>query len=214
MIPTSANDGGVVFSNEIRPVYLQNSQFINNTTDDLADVNLDNSASNAVLGTNDADSISGTERNSYLFGLNGNDTLDGKDGNDYLVGGKNNDVLSGGLGSDTLIAGGQNNTLFGQDGNDTFIGGNGQDMIEGGSGGDRFVIGDSDRVYYTDQDWYDHAIIKDFEPQQDTIQLKGGASDYTIQPANSQGINGAGIFYQGGMIALVGDISPENRPKI
>ena len=206
----SANDGGVVFSNKIRPVYLENSQFVGNDTDDIADVNFANDTSNAVLGTNSADSILGTKRNSYLFGLEGDDTLDGQDGSDYLDGGKNNDVLYGGLGNDTLIGGGQNNTLFGQAGNDVFIGGDGQDIIEGGSGKDRFVIGDENKVHYTNQNWYDHAIIKDFEPQEDTIQLKGSASDYTIQPANSQGIYGTGIFYQGGMIALVGDMSPEN----
>ena len=206
----SANDGGVVFSNKIRPVYIENSQFVGNGTDDIADVNFANDTANAVLGTNAADALSGTKRNSYLFGLEGHDTLDGGDGNDYLDGDKNNDVLYGGVGNDTLIGGGQNNTLFGQAGNDVFIGGNGQDIIEGGSGRDRFVLGDENKVYYTNQNWYDHAIIKDFEPQQDTIQLKGSASDYTIQPANSQGINGAGIFYQGGMIALIGNMSPKN----
>ena len=206
----SANNGGVVFSNKIRPVYLENSQFVSNGTDDIADVNFTNDTSNAVLGTNSADSISGTQLNSYLVGLEGDDTLNGRDGNDYLDGGKNNDILYGEVGDDILIGGGQNNTLFGKDGNDTFIGGNGQDIIEGGSGKDRFVIGDENKVHYTNQNWYDHAIIKDFEPQEDTIQLKGSASDYTIESANSLGIYGTGIFYQGGMIALVGNMSPEN----
>ena len=206
----TATDGGVVYSNKIRPVYLENSQFINNSADDIADVNFKNGTLDAVLGTDAADSILGSKQDSYLFGLNGHDTLDGKGGNDYLDGGNNNDVLSGGSGDDTLVGGGQNNTLFGDAGNDVFIGGTGQDLIEGGSGRDRFVIGDDERVYYSDRNWYDHAIIKDFEPQQDTIQLKGRSQDYTIKPANSQGINGTGIFYQGGMVALVGNISTNN----
>ncbi|MGF1590842.1 MAG: right-handed parallel beta-helix repeat-containing protein [Pleurocapsa sp.] len=205
----SAADGGVLFSNKIKPVYLRNSRFTNNTPDDLAKIKLGN-ATNAVYGTDGADNISGTDENSYLFGLNGNDTLYGKGGNDYLDGGANNDVLYGGSGNDTLVGGSGKNTLIGGDGNDVFIGGKGQDLIEGGKGKDRFVIGDNKQVFYTDHDWYDHAIIKDFEPEQDIIQLKGKAADYKIQAANSQGIHGTGIFYQGGMIALVGNMQPNN----
>ncbi|MEM8677106.1 MAG: right-handed parallel beta-helix repeat-containing protein [Cyanobacteria bacterium P01_G01_bin.67] len=203
----ASNEGDVLFTNKLRPVYLKNSQFDNNT---IADTNFDSSVADMAYGTNNADKLLGTEKNSYLFGFKGHDTLKGFGGNDYLDGDVNNDILYGGAGNDTLKGGGQNNTLFGEAGNDTFIGGIGQDLIEGGSGQDRFVIGDDTQVFYTNHKWYDHAIIKDFEPQQDTIQLKGQAADYTIKSANSKGVYGTGIFYQGGMIALVGDISPND----
>jgi len=203
----ASTEGGVLYTNKLRPVYLKNSQFSKNTAANIADTTFHSSMTNVVYGTQVADDFSGTEQNDQMFGLIHHDTLKGLGGNDYLDGGANNDVLDGGEGDDTLKGGGQNNTLFGRDGNDTFIGGTGQDIIIGGSGGDRFVIGDDTKVYYTDHDWYDHAIIKDFETQKDTIQLKGQAGDYTIQPANSQGIHGTGIMYQGGMVALVGDMS-------
>ena len=106
-----------------------------------------------------------------------------------------------------MIGGGERNNLFGGDGDDTFIGGYGQDRMEGGNGRDRYIIGDENQIFYTNYTWYDHAIITDFDPEQDTIQLKGQSSDYTIKPANSQGVYGTGIFYEDGMVALVGDIS-------
>ena len=204
---TASVEGGVLYTNKLRPVYFENSQFSNNTSANIADTTFNSSMSNVVYGTQAGDDLSGTEKNDHMLGLIQHDTLKGLGGNDYLDGGENNDMLYGGAGDDTLIGGGQENTLVGEDGNDTFIGGTGQDLIEGGSGQDRYVIGNDTKVFYTEHDWYDHAIIKDFEPQQDTIQLKGQAGDYTIQPANSQGIHGTGIMYQGGMVALVGDMS-------
>jgi|GEM_PF-6797864 len=205
---SATNEAGIFYSKNNRPVSFQDSQFANNTPNDLTDVRFDSDLSDIAYGSNSGDAISGTEQNSYLVGLNGHDTLYGKGGNDYLDGGANNDILYGGNGNDTLIGGGQENSLFGGNGNDTFIGGKGQDLIEGGSGKDKYIIGDSDRVYYTDYKWYDHAIIKDFEIEQDTIQLKGQASDYAIKPANSQGIHGTGVFYEDGMVALVGNVAP------
>ncbi|MEN9518029.1 MAG: hypothetical protein RLZZ381_617 [Cyanobacteriota bacterium] len=203
---SASTEGGVLFTNKIRPVYIQGSQFSNNTAGDIADTTFGSSISEVVYGTDSSDYLAGTDQNTYMFGLNNDDTLNGLGGDDYLDGGINNDLLDGGVGNDTLVGGGQSNTLIGGEGNDIFIGAQGQDIIEGGSGEDRFVIGDETQVYYTDQDWYDHAIIKDFEIGQDVIQLKGQASDYTVQTASSGEINGTGIFYQGGMVALVADV--------
>ncbi|NJL51858.1 MAG: hypothetical protein HC930_05815 [Hydrococcus sp. SU_1_0] len=206
----AAVEGGVLFTNKIRPVFIQDSQFSNNTAADIADRTFGSSISEVVYGTDSSDNLAGTDQNSYMFGLNSDDTLNGLGGNDYLDGGINNDMLDGGAGNDTLVGGEQSNTLFGGEGNDIFIGGKGIDLIEGGSGQDRFVIGDETQLYYADQPWSDHAVIKDFEQGQDIIQLKGQASDYTVQAASSEGLNGAGIFYQGGMIALVGNMSADS----
>lgn len=207
---SAVNTGGVFDSKNNRPVSFQNSQFTNNTPDDLTNVSFDGDVPDIRYGSNSSEIISGTEQNSYLVGLNGNDTLEGNGGNDFLDGGVNNDILRGGVGNDTLIGGGTENKLFGGDGDDIFIGGKGQDWIEGGSGRDRYVIGDENQILYTDYTWYDHAIITDFEFTEDIIQLQGQASDYTIKPANSQGIYGTGIFYENGMIALIADISPND----
>jgi predicted outer membrane repeat protein len=200
-------EGGVLFTNKIRPVFIQDSQFSNNTAADIADRTFGSNISEVVYGTDGTDNLAGTDQNSYMFGLNSDDTLKGLGGNDYLDGGINNDMLDGGAGNDTLVGGEQSNTLVGGEGNDVFIGGKGIDLIEGGSGQDRFVIGNETQVYYASQDWSDHAVIKDFEMGQDIIQLTGQASDYTVQAASSEGLNGAGIFYQGGMIALVANMS-------
>ncbi|MGF1539619.1 MAG: right-handed parallel beta-helix repeat-containing protein [Pleurocapsa sp.] len=207
----SASDrGGVLDSIQLAPVSLNNSQFSNNTPDDLNDVSLSGNVPNIVYGTDSSETISGTDGDSYLIGLNSNDILEGKGGEDYLDGGADNDTLYGGLGNDTLIGGGQRNSLFGGDGDDIFIGGKDQDLIEGGNGKDRYIIGDENNIYYSDSTWYDHAIITDFELTEDTIQLRGEASDYTIKPANSQGIYGTGIFYENGLLAIVGGISPND----
>ena len=207
---SATNKAGVFYSKNNRPFSLQDSQFSNNTPDDLSNVNFNDDVPNILYGSNGSNNISETDRDSYLAGLKGNDKLEGLGGNDYLDGGANNDVLKGGVGNDTLVGGTQKNYLFGGDGDDIFIGGKGQDLMEGGKGRDRYIIGDEDRVFYTNYTWYDHAIIKDFEFTEDTIQLKGQASDYTIKPANSQGIRGTGIFYEDGMVALVGGVSPKN----
>ena len=206
----AVNEAGVFYSQNHRPVSFQNSQFSNNTPDDLTNVSFDSNVPDIAYGSNSNDTIIGTDQNSYLMGLNGNDTLEGNGGNDYLHGGANNDYLWGGAGNDTLVGGGEWNNLFGGDGNDIFIGGNGQDLMEGGSGRDRYIIGDEDNIFYTNHTWYDHAIIKDFNTEQDIIQLKGQATDYTIKAANSQGYYGSGIFYNNGMVALVANIASKD----
>jgi predicted outer membrane repeat protein len=203
-------EGGVLFTNKICPVFIQGSQFSNNTAGDIADRTFGSSISEVVYGTDSTNNLTGTDQNSYMFGLNSDDTLNGLGGNDYLDGGINNDLLYGGAGNDTLVGGEQSNTLVGGEGNDIFIGDKGIDLIEGGSGQDRFVIGNETQLYYTSQDWSDHAVIKDFEQGQDVIQLKGQASDYTVQAASGEGLNGAGIFYQGGMVALVANMSADS----
>ena len=207
---SASNKAGVFYAHNKLPFSFQNSQFTNNTPDDLTDVNLGNNFADIRHGSDFEDTIVGTNKNSYLIGLNDKDLLKGNGGNDYLDGGNNDDTLWGGNGSDTLIGGNGINYLVGGDGNDVFIGGNGKDLIEGGNGSDRFIIGDDDRLFYTNQTWYDQAIIKDFEPQKDVIQLKGEASDYTVKSANNQGVYGTGIFYNGGMVALIGDVSPDD----
>ena len=207
---SAVNKAGVLASRNNRPVSFQNSQFTNNTPDDLANVSLDSNFPDIVYGSNSDDTILGGDQNSYLVGLNGNDMIEGNEGNDYLNGGHYADTLLGGVGSDTLIGSTGLNNLVGGDGDDILIGGKGQDLMEGGSGRDRYIIGNASKVFYTDYTWYDHAIITDFETEQDIIQLKGQASDYTTRAANSQEVHGTGIFYQDGMIALAGGISPDN----
>ena len=204
----ATNEGGVFESKNDQPVSFQNSSFSNNSPDVLNDMTFNNDLSDIVYGSNGHDNIVGKNVDSYLVGLNGHDTLRGHEGNDYLDGGMNDDSLFGGIGKDTLIGGGSENYLVGGNGDDVFVGGNGQDLIRGGGGSDLYIIGDENQIYYNERPWYDHAIIEDFQPAQDTIQLFGEASDYSTRSHTNQGVSGTGIFYNNGLVALVGDMSP------
>jgi predicted outer membrane repeat protein len=215
---SATNQGGVIYRhNPSVPLSLQNSQFTNNKTNDITDyrwgdlasVSFDRDLPDIRYGTYSNDSIVGKDGDSYLIGLDRDDTLMGNGGNDYLDGGANNDILFGGVGNDTLVGGNGINYIVGGDGNDIFSGGYGQDLMEGGNGADKYILGDENRIFYTDHGWYDRAIIKDFQPGQDTIQLKGKVSDYTIKPVTSQGISGTGILYNNEMIAIIGNMTPD-----
>ncbi len=114
-------------------------------------VNLD--SSEFLLGTDDADSLSGGDnhphnphKNDVIFGLNGNDTLNGEVGNDTLLGGAGNDGLSGGSDHDLLDGGEGKDYLYGNDGNDTLLGGAGDDYLVGGEGNDSLDGGEGNDV--------------------------------------------------------------------
>lgn len=90
-----------------------------------------------ILGSANADTITGGTGNDYIFGGSGNDAIGGEAGNDYVRGGTGNDTLYGGIGDDTLRGDAGNDTLYGGDlfgtssGNDTYVfaRGDGQDTI-------------------------------------------------------------------------------------
>lgn len=89
-----------------------------------------------------------------------------------------------------LIGTGGNDWLQGRTGADTLIGspttGIGEiDLLVGGGGTDTFVLGDESTVYYNDgrartTGLADYALIVDFNIEQDTIQLAGAATDYSL----------------------------------
>jgi Ca2+-binding RTX toxin-like protein len=54
-----------------------------------------------LMGTSEADKLTGKDGNDTLSGLAGNDTLAGGEGLDVLIGGTGSDVLDGGAGADT-----------------------------------------------------------------------------------------------------------------
>lgn len=97
---------------------------------------------NIINGTNNSDSIIGTNGNDLIFALagadnvyggGGNDCIVGGNGSDSLFGGNGNDVLLGGNGTDSLSGGNDNDALYGEDGNDSLNGGNGNDEMWGGA---------------------------------------------------------------------------------
>lgn len=87
-----------------------------------------------IVGTAEADSLTGGA---------GNDTISGEAGNDKLSGGSGNDKISGGAGNDVVTGGDGNDQLQGGDGNDVIINGGGSDAADGGAGDD-FLLADAE----------------------------------------------------------------------
>ena len=74
-------------------------------------------------------------------------------------------------------------------------------------GRDRFVLGDRDRLYYSDGDplttgEYDYALITDFNPNKDFIQLHGPVDFYSLDfYTTSSGIVNVALTYDPGVSA-------------
>jgi len=79
----------------------------------------------AGLGTDEADTLTGT---------GGIDWITGNAGDDNVSGGAGSDILSGNGGGDTLVGGADNDVLYGGDGDDILEGGAGADQLIGGAG--------------------------------------------------------------------------------
>lgn len=91
-------------------------------------VNLDIEAtSNAIIGTGNADTLTGGDTDDLIYGKEADDLLTGGAGNDTIFGCDDNDRLLGGDGDDILN---------GEAGNDTLLGGAGNDNLTGGAGTD------------------------------------------------------------------------------
>ena len=80
-----------------------------------------------LVGSNFADTLSGTAGDNTISGGGSDDDVKGYAGNDMLNGEAGDDTLNGGATNDTLNGGDNNDTLIGQDGNDTLAGGSGID---------------------------------------------------------------------------------------
>jgi Ca2+-binding RTX toxin-like protein len=108
---------------------------------------------NVVIGTPQANNLSGNGIFNFIVGLGGNDTIKTQgianlvlagSGNDTVTGGDGIDVFFGGSGNDSLDGGNGNDYLFGGRGNDTLEGGKGNDFMDGGSGNDSLAWDDGD----------------------------------------------------------------------
>ena len=139
--------------------------------------------------------ITGNAGKNNLSGGAGNDTLTGGDGNDTLVGGTGYDSLSGGSGIDRLN--GYSTSL---------TGGTEYDTLVGGAGTDYFILGGSWGVSYQGSAY---AIIADWNPADDFIEVRGSASQYSLVTGNfSAGTSATdtAIYYNGtDLIGVVQD---------
>lgn len=76
---------------------------------------------------------------------------------------------------------------------------------------DRFILGDWRTSYYTDDSGYDSfAFIYDFNPNQDVIQLRGKASNYTLVDVP---LLGTAIFEKEGHLKKTRAIDPKRGQK-
>jgi subtilisin family serine protease len=179
----------------------------------------------SVSGGTQSDRLLGEAGDDTLLGEAGNDTLDGGDGNDSVNGGTNNDQLFGSSGNDSLFGEAGNDTLNGGISNDLLEGGNGNDRLvgvnnnaanvgvseldtlTGGNGRDTFWLADANSVYYDDGDALttgesDYALIKDFNQNEDFIQLQGTADLYSLDFFTSaEGSQNAALIYDPGTTA-------------
>ena len=165
----------------------------------------------------------------FLDGGNGNDFLNGNAGNDTVYGAAGDDTVLGGRNDDLVIGGSGNDFVEGQLGDDTvygvFIDAADPGIVEidtltGGGGSDTFILGVSGRRYYDssiatdDGGNRDYALLADFNPSADFIQLAGAATDYSLQETSGSLPDGIGIFFESSrpdeLIAIVQGVAFSN----
>ncbi|MCC3435016.1 MAG: hypothetical protein EAZ39_26580 [Oscillatoriales cyanobacterium] len=160
-----------------------------------------------LLGTANNDNQAGGAANDTIRGGTGNDKISGGDGNDSLFGEGNNDIINGGRGNDSVFGGTGGDRLFGDEGDDVLTGadaavgrGVGEiDRLTGGAGRDRFVLGATQGAFYSDNNistsgLSDFAVITDFNALEDTIQLSGPKSRYSLGASPTGLAVGTAIF--------------------
>ena len=97
----------------------------------------EDAAGNHIVGTDDSETLEGTDGNDVICGLEGDDVIEGGAGNDLLVGNEGNDTIKGGAGNDRIPSGFGVDVIRGGPGNDRITAGEGADRVSGDDGNDR-----------------------------------------------------------------------------
>ncbi len=139
-----------------------------------------------IIGGEGDDLLSGRTSllalDSIIIGRAGDDTLQGDIANDHLLGEEGDDILQGTFLCPPWIF---KAAVVRKEGNEEF------DTLTGGAGADQFILGelfesddplfdDQEAVLYSQAGIDDYALITDFNPDEDLIQLTGEASDYSL----------------------------------
>jgi Calx-beta domain/RTX calcium-binding nonapeptide repeat (4 copies) len=164
------------------------------------------------------DVVAAVPLNVVTPGTTGKDTITGGTANDLIQGGGGIDILRGNTGDDVIYAGtllnpnsSGNATMYGDGGNDTIYGGSvginklagtndtllglgEQDVLYGGSttgstsSVDTFVLGNINSCYYLGTN--DYAIINNFDPLKDKIQLSGASTAFSTRYSINNSVAG------------------------
>jgi len=132
-----------------------------------------------LVGTAKRDILEGGFRDDVLSGLGGNDLLRGAGGDDLLRGGRGSDTLAGWSGNDTLFGHSGPDKLIGGRGSDRLFGGPGPDILDGGRGPDILTGGGGADTFLFRKNDGRADIVRDFDPDQDSIAIGAGASRKT-----------------------------------
>jgi Ca2+-binding RTX toxin-like protein len=111
--------------------------------------------------------------------------ITGTSADDSIYTGSGNDTVNGGVGNDSIYAGSGNDIIIGVNPNSSNPGQGESDSLTGEAGSDQFVLGDATWIGYDDGNSTsagnsDYALITDFNPTEDTIQLRGPSSNYLL----------------------------------
>ncbi|ELS05596.1 putative calcium-binding protein, partial [Xenococcus sp. PCC 7305] len=150
--------------------------------------------------------------NDTIFGGAGDDLVYGNSGNDLIYGdnaeieiltevNSGNDNLTGNGGHDTINGGVGNDTINGTD--EVVVGYLERDFLHGGAGADKFVLGDETQVYYGIGGNQDYAVIQDFDPNIDILNIYGTLDDYEREQIG----NDTYLSHNGDLIAILENTS-------
>ncbi|MEG4342972.1 S8 family serine peptidase [Microcoleus sp. A003_D6] len=164
-----------------------------------------------IVGSSDAEILSGDDGNDRLLGGSNSDTLFGGVGNDLLNGGVNSDILFGDGGSDTLQGGKGGDALDGGGGSDVLVGDAGKDTLTGGLGPDTFVLRSDSAV----SDPAAADIITDFNSFVDSIGLTDNLTEADLileEISIAPGISNTliKIRQSNAILGLVANASPQD----
>lgn len=151
--------GSIMSNHEVEEVEVEDSNELDNSTDDHNSHNLVVTAIQYEDIANDANDIH--ENDNELHADSHGDHLDGGVGDDDIFGDIGDDVLIAGLGNDHLDGGDGDDSLFGDDGDDVLRAGFGNDVLTGGAGLDDFTFYAGGDFKVTDYNTSDDSLVFD-----------------------------------------------------